>query len=205
MKMKIFLAISALIIQSAAAVHSNDNVRTRFLDSKTGKASKNSKATHPCAKIVAAEIGWSNWYHSVETFAPVFRVKSDQELRDIIKASRKEDHGQTRCTVRPFGSTHTYDGMVMQRTEEDAVLVSLVDHTPDDEAWAPNVDVATGRVRLLAGQSWYDAVALYRHHGLIMPERTVGRFFSVGGVIANAVHGGSREGGFVHSHVTKML
>jgi FAD/FMN-containing dehydrogenase len=95
--------------------------------------------------------------------------------------------------------------MVMQRTEEDVVLVSLVDHTPDDKAWAPSVDVATGRVSLLAGQSWYDAIALYRHHGLVMPERTLARFCSVGGVIANAVYGGSREGGFVHSHVSKML
>ena len=93
----------------------------------------------------------------------------------------------------------------MQRTEEDVVLVSLVDYMPDDEAWKPSVNVDQGTVRLLAGQSWYDAVALYRHHGLIMPERTLGRFFSVGGVIANAVHGGSREGGFIHSLVTRML
>ncbi|KAL3791290.1 hypothetical protein ACHAWO_000024 [Cyclotella atomus] len=92
----------------------------------------------------------------------------------------------------------------MQRTKEDVVLVSLVDHTPDDKACTPSVDAATGRVRLLVGQSWYDAIALYRHHGLVMPERTLGRFFSVGGVIANAVYGGSREGGSVHSHVSKM-
>ena len=224
--MKIFClltlsAVSLIIHASESATTTIDKRTTRFLNkAKTTKSTKSTKsaksskaATHPCAKIIADEIGWSNWYHSVSNpHTPVFRVKSDKDLRDILKASRKKkysDDGSVsspRCTVRPFGSRHSHDGMVMQRTEMDTVLISLIDHVPEDAEWSsPSVNADTGRVRLLSGQSWYEAVALYRHHGLIMPERTLGRFFSVGGVIANPVHGGSREGGFIHSLVTKML
>lgn len=57
------------------------------------------------------------------------------------------------------------------------------------------MNVDRGTVRLLAGQSWYDAVALYRHHGLIMPERTLGRFFSVGVSLPMLFMGGPGKGG----------
>jgi hypothetical protein len=118
--MKVSTVLLSSFAVQATAASSNSNGKLRLLGSKTGKSSKNNKH-HPCAKRVADQIGWSNWYESVETFAPVFRVKSDKELRDIIKASKKEEDGETKCTVRPFGSTHTYDGMVMQRTETDVV------------------------------------------------------------------------------------
>ena len=198
LKVRVTKAISNPVISNESLDQHNRLLESKA--SKGGKAGKTTKSSKsalpPCASMIAHQLGWSNWYHSVETHAPVFRIQSDKELREIIKSSQTH-RGETLCTVRPVGSTHTYDGMVMQRTEEDVVLVSLVDYVPDDEAWMPSVNVDQGIVRLLAGQSWYDAVALYRHHGLVMPERTLGRFFSVGGVIANAVHGGSREGGFI--------
>ncbi|KAL3800187.1 hypothetical protein HJC23_001108, partial [Cyclotella cryptica] len=227
-KMKLFLMTLCTIVAIEATAHQSPSISTikansatanplsssqlsaddRFLtSSKTGETAKSSKdGIHPCAHRNADQLGWSNCYNSVEMFAHVFRVRNDRELCKIIKLSRETDASdKKRCIVRLFGSTHTYDGLVMQRAETDVVLISLIDHTPDDPAWAPSVDSTTDRVRLLAGQCWYDAVALDRHHGLVLPERTLGHFFSVGGVIANAVHVGLREGGFIHSRVTKML
>eukprot|EP00804_Cyclotella_cryptica_P022887 CCRYP_005084-RA/>CCRYP_005084-RA protein AED:0.19 eAED:0.19 QI:0/0/0/1/1/1/5/0/583 len=226
--MKLFLMTLCTIVAIEATAHQSPSISTikansatanplsssqlsaddRFLtSSKTGETAKSSKdGIHPCAHRNADQLGWSNCYNSVEMFAHVFRVRNDRELCKIIKLSRETDASdKKRCIVRLFGSTHTYDGLVMQRAETDVVLISLIDHTPDDPAWAPSVDSTTDRVRLLAGQCWYDAVALDRHHGLVLPERTLGHFFSVGGVIANAVHVGLREGGFIHSRVTKML
>jgi len=164
------------------------------MGSKSGKddSGVQSKSGKACTHRVADQMGWSNWHREITTLAPVFRVKNDKELREIIKLSRKiNKDGNTQCTVRVTGATHSEDGLVMQRGEENVVVVSLVDHAPDHLEWVPRADPDTGIVRLRAGQSWYEATALYRHHGLVLPERTAGRFFSVGGVIANPVHGGS--------------
>jgi len=159
-----------------------------------------------CTIRVADQMGWANWFGEIETFSPVFRIKTDEELQKIIKISRKVvDSNGNRCKIRVTGAGHTEDGLVMQREEPNVVIISLVDHLPDDQTWRPSADPETGLVRLLSGMSWYDAVVLYRPLGLVQRERAGGRFFSVGGVIANPVHGGSKSGGFIHSDVTKML
>jgi len=153
------------------------------------KSTKGTKAVmDSCMHRVADQIGWSNWGGKVTTLAPVFRVKTDKDLRQIIKYSKKDGA----CTVRVTGATHSEDGLVMQRGEKNVVLISLVVHKPANSNWVSRViNRTTGLVRLQAGMSWYDASALYRPQGLVLPERTSGRFFSVGGVIANPVHGGS--------------
>ena len=169
--------------QAGASVRSKSGKADSGVQSKSGKA---------CTHRVADQMGWSNWHREITTLAPVFRVKNDKELRQIIKLSGKiNKEGDTKCTVRVTGATHSEDGLVMQRGEENVVVVSLVDHAPDHLEWVPRADPDTGLVRLRAGQSWYEATALYRPHGLVLPERTAGRFFSVGGVVANPVHGGS--------------
>ena len=65
----------------------------------------------------------------METFAPVFRVKTDKELCKILKSSRRitGSEGKLKCYVCIMGSTHTEDGMVMQRTGDNVVVISLAD------------------------------------------------------------------------------
>lgn len=104
-----------------------------------------------------------------------------------------------------MGATHSEDGMVMQRGEDNVAIVSLVDHTPDDVNWGPSLDKVNAKVRLTAGMSWYDAIQLFRAQGFVLNTRTPGRGFSVGGVIANMVHGGGSQYGFIHDEVTRML
>ena len=137
----------------------------------------------------ADQKGWSNWFGKIKTNAPIFCVKTDKELRKIILYSGGK--------VRVTGATHSEDGLVMQRVESNVTLVSLVNHIPDHPDWTPRADPKTGLIRLWAGQSWYEATALYRPHGLVLRERTGVRFFSVGGVVSNPVHGGSKEGGLL--------
>ena len=169
---------------------------------------KKGKMKESCTSGVVAQEGWSNWYQRIETTAtPVFRVKTDMELRTIVTQSRKKLglDGKPKCRVRAMGSTQTEDGMVMQRAEENVVVVSLADHSPTHQDWADGIDVETGRARFRAGMVWYEAVTIYRPRGFILRERSAAPRFTVGGVVSNMVHGGTNSGGFVHSDVTKLL
>jgi len=155
--------------------------------------------THACytGLLKPYQDHWFSWFHSVETFAPAFRVKTDAELRKIITQS---------AATRPMGSTHTKDDMIIQRTEEDVVVVSLADHSPDHPDWAtPSINVTTGKAWLHADMSWYEAVPVYHPRGFVLRERPPLRFFTVGGLVSNMVHGGSNTGGFVHQDVTMLL
>merc|ERR1719226_283885 len=37
-----------------------------------------------------------------------------------------------------------------------------------------------------------------------LPAQTAGYFFALGGIVANSVHGGAYQAGFVHSYVTRL-
>jgi hypothetical protein len=81
---------------------------------KIAKSAKGTKAViDSCTHRVADQIGWSNWGGEITTLAPVFRVKTDKDLRQIIKYSKKDGA----CKVRVTGATHSEDGLVMQRLQ----------------------------------------------------------------------------------------
>lgn len=104
-------------------------------DTKAAKNAKSTKGTKAvidsCTHRVADQIGWSNWGGKVTTLAPVFRVKTDKDLRQIIKYSKKDGA----CTVRVTGATHSEDGLVMQRGEKNVVLIHW---------WITNQQILTG-------------------------------------------------------------
>jgi len=164
--------------------------------SKMSKASKTSK----CTKLVAENENWETWLPDITTFTPIFRPATDNELRRIIESSKK--YG---CTIRMMGARHSWDGMVMQRKEEDVVVISLASHTTEIEGWLDSIHPESSTFRIGAGKSWYDVSALIRPHGYVLNSRASGAYFSVGGVIANMVHGGGRATGFMHDDVVKML
>lgn len=66
----------------------------------------------------------------ITTFTPIFRPSTDAELRGIITSSKT--HG---CTIRMMGARQSWDGMVMQRNEENIVVVSLVSHATKVDGW----------------------------------------------------------------------
>jgi len=90
-----------------------------------------------------------------------------------------------------MGARHSWDGMVMQRNEKDVVVISLASHATEIEGWLNSIHrPESSSFRIGAGKSWYDVSALIRPHGYVLNSRSAGAFFSVGGVIANIVHGG---------------
>ena len=153
-----------------------------------------------CTDLVAENGNWKNWYTDITTFAPIFRPATDDELRGIINNSKRFG-----CTIRMMGARHSEDGMVMQRKEKDVVVISLASHTTQIEGWHDSIDAASSTFRIGAGKSWYDVSALIRPHGFVLNSCATGPFFSVGGVIANMVHGGGRKVGFMHDDIVKML
>ena len=104
-----------------------------------------------------------------------------------------------------MGARHSQDGMVIQRTEEDAVVISLASHTTEIDGWHDSINPVSSTFRIGAGKSWFDVSALIRPNGFVLHSRTAGAYFSVGGVIANMVHGGGRTAEFMHDYVVKML
>ncbi len=90
-----------LIEKSQAAA----NVRSKSGKADSGVQSKSGKA---CTHRVADQMGWSNWHHKITTLVPIFCVKNNKELQQIIKLSRKiNKEGNTLCTVRVTGTTHS--------------------------------------------------------------------------------------------------
>jgi len=172
------------------------------LKTKTSKAPKKTQVSksQKCTNLVAEDGNWQSWLEDISNFTPIFRPVTDAELRTIIKKSKK--YG---CSVRMMGARHSQDGLVIQRTEEDAVVISLASHTTEVDGWHDSIDPASLTFRIGAGKSWFDVSALIRPHGFVLHSRTSGAFFSVGGVIANMVHGGGRTAEFMHDYVVKML
>ena len=150
-------------------------------------------SSSPCSFRNVAQFGWVNWFETVSTLdTPVFRVKSDKELKKLVKKSASKG-----CRVRLMGTTHSEDGLVIQRTEKDVVVVSLADYTPKSDEWADGIDTETGLARFRAGMLFYEAVAITRPHGFIFRERSAIPLFTIGGVVANMVHGMSYDDHFI--------
>lgn len=153
-----------------------------------------------CTNLVAEDSSWTNWHRDITNFTPVFRPATDEELRQIIVNSK--NHG---CTIRMMGAASSQDGMVMQRKEEDTVVISLASHSTQIDGWQDSIDPVASTFRIGAGKSWFDVSSLIRPHGFVLKTRTAGAYFSVGGVVANMVHGSGRSAGFLHDDVVSML
>jgi len=163
---------------------------------------------------------WETWNGDVSTYAPVVRPQTDKELQEVIRKATA--YG---CTLRMSGAGNSGDGLVMQRKEQNTVVVSLSSHQTQHLDWQDQLYEADARpqetdgsrvddddtvvrrvLRIGAGKSWYDVSATIRPQGFVLKSRTTQQYFSVGGVIANMVHGGGRGStGFIHDDVTKLL
>jgi len=72
------------------------------------------------------------------------------------------------------------------------------------DAWKDSLNSSSLTARIGAGKTFYDLMTLIRPQGFLMKTRPAGRFFSIGGVVANMVHGGGRGAGFIYEDVTAL-
>ena len=75
-----------------------------------------------------------------------------------------------------MGAASSQDGMVMQRKEEDTVVISLASHSTQVDGWQDSIDPLASTFRIGAGKSWFDVSSLIRPHGFVLKTRTAGAF-----------------------------
>jgi hypothetical protein len=142
-----------------------------------------------------------NWADHLDTCAPWVMPKDDAALKNLLSFAR--DRGYK---VRISGAGHSAGGIVTDGENNQVLVLSLAEYTAQGEWEFRTRHMPDGSVRAKVNAGWTQA-HLYqkvRPHGYFLPAQTAGYFFSLGGIVANSVHGGAYNQGFVHSYVTGM-
>jgi len=144
---------------------------------------------HSSSCVFSSSETFINWSGSIATDIPIMYPKDDTQLRSILVQARA-----CGIKVRPAGTKHSIGGVVHDNaisTRSRTIVVSLAEYTPPAE-WDGVIDDT--RVRIGAGRTFLDLMALARPHQLLMKTQTAGLIFSVGGVLMNpSAHGSTLE------------
>ena len=88
---------------------------------------------------------WQNWYGTLTTRAPVIYPNNDAELATAISTAAA--HG---CSARVAGTGHSKDGHIVQRDEDNVLVISMAEYTPASN-WDGIVDLSGKTVKMGAG------------------------------------------------------
>jgi hypothetical protein len=127
-----------------------------------------------------SDVRFATWFGTLYTNSPVLFPKTDAELAAIVTTAA--DSG---CKVRVRGAGHSEDGLVMQKQDENVVVVHLKDYVPDDPAWHGVIDAETPSIKIRTGASLLELISVIRPQGYLLRSFTAGAIFSVGGVYMN--------------------
>jgi len=144
---------------------------------------------------------FKNWADHMKTCAPWVMPHEDNDLRGLLAYARGKGY-----KVRISGAGHSAGGIVTDGKDDSVFVVSLAEYTAPGE-WEFGIrDMPDGTKRATANAGWtqFDLYERIRPLGFFVPAQTAGYFFSLGGIVANSVHGGSYRAGFIHSYVTRM-
>eukprot|EP01063_Lacrimia_lanifica_P019268 TRINITY_DN2639_c0_g2_i4.p1 TRINITY_DN2639_c0_g2~~TRINITY_DN2639_c0_g2_i4.p1 ORF type:complete len:727 (+),score=277.64 TRINITY_DN2639_c0_g2_i4:71-2182(+) len=147
---------------------------------------------------VSSTATYINFEQSLATDMPILYPKNDAEMGALM--ATVAGHG---CKLRPVGAGHSSPAVIAGDGDVDFVGVSLAEYTPDDLGWNMTLD-AQGRVRAPAGISLFDLYHYTRPQGWFLESQTAGPIFTLGGVIANSVHGGVHGKGYLNQYVTAL-
>lgn len=153
---------------------------------------------------MSSALAFKTWSGLVKTHAPVLFPQNDHDLRDILERARNGG-----CKVRPTGSTMSAPSSIMEETfESDTVVVSLDEYVASDPEWAETVLIHEGAesatVRASAGMTQLDLYSFIRPKHYFLPTITPSYFFTLGGLVANFVHGSSFGKGPYNDYVQSM-
>jgi hypothetical protein len=153
---------------------------------------------------MSSALTFKTWSGLVETHAPVLFPQNDANLRDILQNAR--DGG---CKVRPTGSTMSAPSLIIEETlESDMVVVSLDQYVASEPEWAETVLINEGAdfatVRASAGLTQLDLYSFIRPRDYFLHTITPSYFFTLGGLVANFVHGSSFGKGPYNDYVQSM-
>ena len=128
------------------------------------------------------------WFSRISTDAPVVYPRNDAELRRIIRTARDNN-----CRVRPVGAGYSENGVVVQATERNVVVVSLKNYVIDDSSWDGVIIHPSGRtpsVRMSAADTNLKMMSIIRPQGYITISQTTGRIFNLAGLyLSPSTHG----------------
>ena len=153
---------------------------------------------------LSSHFAFKTWSGLIATHAPVLFPKNDEDLKYILHEAKEGG-----CTVRPSGSTSSAAGLIMEETlESDVVVVSLDKYVASDLNWERIMLINEGEddtyVRAHAGMTQLDLYSFLRPNHYFLPSNTAGFFFTLGGVMAGFVHGGTFKEGPLHDSVRSM-
>jgi len=144
---------------------------------------------------------FKNWADHMDTCTNWLMPRNDTMLQNLLQFAR--DRGYR---VRIGGAAHSAGGIVTDGKDKNAFVISLAEYVAPGDWEFSSKDMPDGSMRATANAGWtqlhlYERV---RPLGFFLPAQTAGYFFSLGGIVASSVHGGSYLAGFIHSYVTKM-
>jgi hypothetical protein len=128
----------------------------------------------------ASDVRFATWFGTLHSDSPVLFPRTDAELSAIVTAASRRG-----CKVRVRGAGHSEDGLVMQKQDENVIVVHLKDYVPSDPAWDGVIDAAKPSVKIRTGASLLELIATIRPRGYLLRSFTAGAIFSVGGVYLN--------------------
>jgi hypothetical protein len=136
---------------------------------------------------VTSSYAFKTWVDSFETQSPLVYPTTELELKNLLKSVRSIKG----CKIRVVGTAGSADGIVHQKRESNIVVVSLA-NLQDFAGWNGQIDTTTKRIRMNAGKTFLDLMAIARPQGYVLGTRTLHRGFTLGGVFMNpSVHGAS--------------
>jgi len=172
-----------------------DYVGTAFLDPLL---------LEPKAEELAPALPWGtyrNWADHLDTCAPWLMPKDDGALQNFLMYAMAKNY-----RVRISGAGHSSGGIVTDGKDPNVFVISLGEYKAPIEwefSWRGMPD-GSYRARVNAGWTQLNLYEKIRPFGYFLPAQTAGYFFQLGGIVANSVHGGTYNEGFVHSYATAM-
>lgn len=148
---------------------------------------------------LTSTVAFKTWTSSLTTDLPVFYPKTEAELASLVK-SVAEVEG---CKIRVVGTGGTTDGLVALK-QDNAVIVNLADLQVNAK-WNDVLFLNKARVRMSAGKTLLDLMALVRPKGFLLESRSFGRYFTLGGFfLSPSTHGSTIESDRVAKQVSAV-
>lgn len=166
-----------------------------------GTAFSDTKLQHPWAFNALSWGTFRSWADHLDTCSPWIMPKSDQDLQNALAYAAEQGY-----RVRISGAAHSSGGLVTDGRDKNVFVISLAEYTAPGE-WEFGIrPMPDGSKRATVNAGWTQAhlFAKIRPLGFFVPAQTMGYFFQIGGVVANSVHGGAYDRGFIHSYVTRL-
>jgi len=157
------------------------------------------QAPHPSQALAWGT--FRNWEEHMMTCAQWLQPRSEGAIKDLLAYAKHKGYH-----VRIGGTAHSAGGLITDGKDVNTFVISLGEFKSYDPYWEFDFHGEPGNQRATVNAGWTQ-LHLFQHtrpRGYFVPAQTAGYFFSLGGIVANSVHGGAYNAGFVNEYVTAL-